>query len=242
MAEELKMLGLTSQEIAVYEALVKQGRSLASEIASTTKLNRSFVYHCLQVLEEKGLVTTVVLNKKQRYTAASPSQLLGLFKENEIKLKEYVTTLTKKEAVQRIDKPDVRVFYGKEGMKTAIEEELSAKELLIIGSTSDFQKNLPFYRPGFHLRRIEKSIPMKVLFYEEDVLYSRETAKMKFSEVRLIPNHLKMPMTFVLFNDITLFAFWAPVPHTIRIKNKETTERFKEYFKMLWSISKPLSS
>jgi len=237
MTEELKMLGLTSQEIAVYESLVQQGSSLASEIASTTRLNRSFVYHCLESLEKKGLVTTAVLNNKQCYTAVSPTRLLGLFKENEIKLKEYVTTLTKKEAVQLSGKPDVQVFYGKEGMKTAIEEELTAKELLIIGSTPDFQKNLPFYRPGFHLRRIEKSIPMKVLFYEEDRAYSKETAKMKLSEVRLMPNHLKMPMTIVLFNDITLLAFWNPIPHTMRIKNKETTERFKEYFNMLWKTA-----
>src|SRR3989338_7067102 len=202
MTKELKILGLTSQEIAVYESLVQQGSSLASEIALVTKLNRSFVYHCLEALERRGLVTRVVANKKQRYSAVNPSQLLGLLKENEIKLKVYVTNLTKKEAVKCTDKPNVQVFYGKEGMKTTIEEELTAKELLVIGSTPDFQKNLPFYRPGFHLRRIEKSIPMKVLFYEEDRAYSKETAKMKLSEVRLMPNYLKMPMTIVLFNDI----------------------------------------
>ncbi|MEK6840930.1 MAG: helix-turn-helix domain-containing protein [Nanoarchaeota archaeon] len=239
MEQEQRILGLTKQELLVYEALIQLGNSLVSDIASYTKLNRSFVYHCLKVLEEKGLVTVKVLNKKQQYDAVNPSRLLGLLKENETKIKSYIIELEKQKRVDQPEKPDIQVFYGNEGMKTAIDEELMARELLVIGSTPDFEKNLPYYRPTFHLRRIERKIPIKVLFYEKDREYGKRTGKMKNSQVKFLSNKLKIPVTIVLFKDITLLAFWNPVPHTIRIKNKDTTESFKEYFQFLWTKAKP---
>lgn len=238
MGQEQRILGLTRQELLVYEALVRLGSALASDVARATKLNRSFVYRCLEVLEERGLVSVHIVNKKQQYTATDPSRLLSLLKENEMSIKKYVDELKKCEVAPLLPKPDIQVFYGKEGMKTAIEEELTAKELLVLGSTSDFEKNLPYYRPGFHLRRIERAIPLKVLFYEQDRAYGKETAKMKYTQVRFISNTLKMPTTIILFNEIALLAFWSPVLHAIRIVNKETTASFKEHFQMLWKQGK----
>src|SRR3989338_477507 len=234
----LKDLGLTDHEVTIFLDLLKSGSSLASEITKRTQLNRSYVYERLQRLMERGLVSVIVKNKKKSFQAASPERLLLILKERELLLKELIPKLLQMqmpvEEAHRIE-----IFSGKEGMKTVIEEELTAKEILVIGSSPTFTEELLYYRPGFHKRRIELKIPMKVIFYEEDRTYGEKTGKMPYAETKFLASEYKAPLTIVLFNDVTLIALWVKPLLAIRIQNEACTEGFRKHFRLLWKIAKP---
>src|SRR3989344_4052052 len=56
--EELRALGLTMYESAVYEALVRHGRSVAKDLSAYSHVPPTAVYPVLQSLMAKGLIIT----------------------------------------------------------------------------------------------------------------------------------------------------------------------------------------
>jgi sugar-specific transcriptional regulator TrmB len=85
MKSALKDLGLTPNEISVYEALIKlKGSSSAGDIIKLSNLHRNIVYDALAHLGSKGLVQEVEKNKKKFFTLKNPSALTQGF-EKQIK-------------------------------------------------------------------------------------------------------------------------------------------------------------
>ena len=63
MEEELLAeFGLTRNEIRVYLTLLKMGSALAGEITEKTGIHRRNIYDSLERLQEKGLVSFVIIN------------------------------------------------------------------------------------------------------------------------------------------------------------------------------------
>jgi len=71
MLEDLRELGLTRQEAAVYAELVSLGPSHARRISERSRLPREDTYRILKHLENKGLVE-VVLDKPSLFVAVEP--------------------------------------------------------------------------------------------------------------------------------------------------------------------------
>lgn len=235
--EMLKGLGLSNSEAEIYSALIELGPSLASAIASKKNLNRAYTYDRLTKLAEKGLVSFIIRNRKKYFQATPPSRLLLILKEKEENIKNLIPKLL---AVQKPSEkaPKVEVFIGKEGMKTVIEDELTGKEIYVLGARSDFAEILKYYRPGFHKRRVKSKIPLKVIYDEKDRKFGEETAKMPFAEVKFLPEGYRSPLTIAIYNNKTVLQLWSETMTAIMTEDEKVTDGFRKYFKLLWKIAK----
>jgi len=75
LLRELEKLGLSDKEAAVYLASLELGPSPVQVISRKAEVNRATTYVMIEVLLQKGLMSTFDKGKKTMYTAEKPERL-----------------------------------------------------------------------------------------------------------------------------------------------------------------------
>lgn len=119
---ELRKLGLTEKEVRVYLAGLELGPSSVQNIAKTAKIARPTVYEIIKKLEDKKLFIEGKEKGKRVFIAQSPEKILALLRiqkrEIEEKEREFIRIIAALEAKYSKEKGEVKIFRGKEGVKT----------------------------------------------------------------------------------------------------------------------------
>ncbi len=234
--------GLTEKEAEVYLALVELGSSSATSIIQRTGLHRAVVYDLLERLIEKGLAGHVIQGRKKFFEATSPNRLIGILKEKEEKIRIILPHLL--ELSQFKEHLDVRIYKGKEGIKTVFEDILRAepREWLSVGSSGETYNLLPAFLDSFHKTRVKKKITSRGLLLTASEAQKRGIAlsKMPLTEIRYLPKSFVTPTVMNVYNDrVTLYSVTKDkIPFIILIENAQLASSFKEYFEWLWKVSK----
>jgi HTH-type transcriptional regulator, sugar sensing transcriptional regulator len=126
IASILKSLGLLESEISTYLAALEKGPSTVIDLAKSSKLSRQATYTAIELLTERGLMSSVVRGKKRFYSAEPPAKLLAYAKRKNAEMHDQVSDLEglipDLELMVGGERPVVRVFEGKEGIKTIIQD------------------------------------------------------------------------------------------------------------------------
>lgn len=77
LSDRLKRFGFSEKEIAVYLAVVEEGRSKPAAVASQADVSTSYVYQVCEHLEDRGLVRVDDHFSPTLVTARSPSEAFG---------------------------------------------------------------------------------------------------------------------------------------------------------------------
>ncbi|GAH58434.1 unnamed protein product, partial [marine sediment metagenome] len=77
----LESIGLTKNQALVYLSLLKLGSTTAQNIIKESGLHRSRVYDSLEMLQQKGLVGSVLKDFKQYFQAVPPKKLMDYLDE-----------------------------------------------------------------------------------------------------------------------------------------------------------------
>ena len=238
----LEEVGLTQKESNVYLALTELGSSSASEIIQKTGSHRAVVYDLLERLIEKGLVGHVIKGRKKFFEATNPERLLEILKEKENKVKSIIPELT--ELSQFKEHLDVKIYKGKEGIKTVFEDIIRNKpgEWLSLGSGGETYQLLTSFLDDFHRRRIKAKIKARGLLLnnKKSKIRGEKLAKMGLTEIRYLPRAFLTPTVINIYGDrCTLYSVTEDkIPFIILIDNKQLTKSFREYFGWLWKLSK----
>ena len=231
MAEDLKQAGLTDNEAKVYLGLLDLGPSLAGQISRKTGLHRRTVYDTTEMLIKKGLVGYIINNNRKLFQAANPNRILEIITEKQNILSPLVASLSEKYNKTK-DKEETNFYKGKEGLKTVFEDQLNAKEILILGASSKAYETLQFYFKWYDKTRKEKKIRSRIIASD------RNFSKIPLSEIKYLPEKYSSPVAVNIYNDKTAIILWAKDPIAIVIKNKEIAIGYKNYFELLWKIAK----
>lgn len=130
------------KEVRVYLAGLELGPDSVQNIAKKTKLARPTAYEIIRRLEIKGLFAETKQRKKRYFVAQAPENILGILRtkkrEIEEKEREFIRIIAALEA--RYSREGVKVFKGKEGLKSLSEiiSFSSTPEIIFINS-----KNIP---------------------------------------------------------------------------------------------------
>jgi len=235
--EALQNLGLTNNEIKVYLALLELGDSLASLISKKTNINRSLTYKILDDLIKKGFVSYVIKENRKYFSASDPRKLIDILKEKEIQIKKILPDLLKiKEPIKTA--PKAEIFAGKNGMKTMLEDVLKTnKKIFILGAKSYFSEKLIYYHPQWHKRRIKQKISMKILFESKETKI-KKIKKIKLVESKFLPKTITSKIMIAIYGNKVAIELWFDYPTTIVVTDTDVAEGFKNYFNLLWELSK----
>lgn len=149
LINELRKIGLSDKEAKVYLAALELGQSSVQDIAKKAGVNRPTTYVILDSLITKGLCSTYTDKaKKTRYIAESPEMIISVLelqkREIDEKQKMINDLMPQLRAVynKQENKPVVRFFEGKDGLRTMVQEQMGSDEKLIrmFFSSDDIRK------------------------------------------------------------------------------------------------------
>lgn len=134
LINELKKIGLSDKESKVYLATLELSQASVQDIARKAGVNRPTTYVILDSLIKKGLASTYAAkDKKVHYVAESPEMLINALELQKTEIKEKQKMINDLMPQLRAiynsqeNKPVVRFFEGKEGLRTMVQEQMSSK-------------------------------------------------------------------------------------------------------------------
>ncbi len=236
MQKSIEELGLTEAESKVYISLLRKGSSLAGAITKETGIHRRTIYDILYRLRSKGLVSNIVINNKRYFEAVNPDRLLELIKEREDNIKKVLPELKDLYKVSK-EKKEVVFFKGKQSIKTVFDDQIKEnKEILFIGKGVEVNEIVKFYFPRFDSKRLEKSIPIKMIF-DEAAKDITAIHKIPLAEIKYLQKWNESTMSTYIYGNNVSIVVWIEEPIAILIRQKEVADGFRNYFNIIWDLA-----
>lgn len=131
----LRSIGFLESEIATYLASLHQGPSTVLELTKYTGLSRQATYVVIDGLTERGIMSSVMRGKKKYYVAEDPDKLLSYAQRKETEMKDRLADLEHMLPELKLkvggEKPIVKLFEGKDGYRTVVEDIIASKSKTI---------------------------------------------------------------------------------------------------------------
>lgn len=238
--QALKSLGLNDNEIIIYSELLTIWSSIASTIASRTKINKSTVRYICQGLEKKGLIFAIKKDETFVYTAESPRRLNSLLEEDKRKLREKEKYINESiEYFERVKNektilPKVSFFQWKEWLIKLYEKILDFRQPI-----DSFEDNwemydfFPDFVDYFIAERIKRKIYNRVICPSKNPI--NQESKEALRSVKNI-NEKLFPFTWdikICANHVSIMSFKENNSVAISITDAEIANNFRILFEYL---------
>jgi sugar-specific transcriptional regulator TrmB len=236
--KELTHLGLSEKEAKVYLSALELGKSSVQKIASKAEVNRATTYVVIEALVKKGLMSSIEENKKQYFYAEPPEKLRMLFESMETEIVRKLDYLDKMlpelKALHQTqkEKPFVRYFEGKEGIRAMSEEFFLDKNvgearmvcclsLLLDALAKDEHSGLKAAMPDKRVRVILNS--------------ERKSSNAINHDSRTVPvKNFPITSDIIFFKNKVGIAGQEGKIAGLIIENKEICSTFKTLFDLAW--------
>lgn len=122
----LHSLGFVDSETNTYIASLEYGPGTVIDLTKLTKLSRQATYVAIETLTKHGLMSSVLKGKKKYYVSEDPDKLLAYAERRQQEMKEKLGDLSRILPELKLkahgERPVVRLFEGKEGIRAIMEE------------------------------------------------------------------------------------------------------------------------
>ncbi len=240
----LEYAGLSEKEAEIYLALLTADISSAIEISRKTALKKSIVYIVLESLVKKGLVREVTIGKRVNYEAESPDVLKMFIQEKRNKFEEEAkrieTVISELKSLEKNlgDKPEVRFYEGRDAVKNAIDEYVSAEDF---SSGKDYGiYSYDLMKQIFSVqdiatidqKRIERNVVFKAIYTgAETVIEGGNNQEL----IKIDQERFPILSDIGIFNDEVRMHTLGKKPYGILIKNKEIATTLKSLIEYIFA-------
>lgn len=232
----LRDFGLTDNEATTYLVLLGLGSATASEITKKTQIHRINIYDILERLQEKGLVSFIMIGKRKSYEACNPEKILEIEERRRKSIKKIIPELTAARALSK-GPSEATIYKEKAGIKTVLDEITKTKEnIYLFASGGGFKEHFGEYYEIWHERVRRSKAKMKVLISRK---FKTPVKNLKLSDYRYLPSEFVFPSTTVVYGNKLVIGMWSAHSIAILIRSKEIADSYKNFFKILWRYSKP---
>lgn len=233
----LRSIGLSRNEIIIYLDLIKSGKSSALDISKRTMIHRSNTYDSLEKLLEKGVIDLSIEEDKKFFFPVEPEDLLDYLKQKEKEIEKlipYLQEISKWKEEKRIS----TISEGANSAKNIINHLLDFKDnIYLIGMSKKIEYSIEGFFKEFNRRRVKKRIHLKTIYDVDALKYLKCLAGMDYTEARYFPLQESRVTTFIIHNKIVITSWNTPVI-TIIVKDHQIAKTYKNYFDIIWNISK----
>lgn len=243
LLNELRHLGLSDKEAAVYLASLELGPAPVQDISHKSKINRATTYVMIESLTGRGLMSTFIRGKKRHYAPESPDRLVSILrlqqKELEEKEKEFEKTLPMLFALYNAEgaKPQIRYLEGPQGLTTVRQtfERMDGEFLQIVAFdevllSTDLEQGRTSY---INSLKNEKT-PHRILAVMHDPNPDL-VPEIGVGEWRIVPA-AELPIhgdITVRGNHVFLFSYRSAILAVI-IVSKEIADSIRALFNLAW--------
>lgn len=247
----LEQLGLAEKEAAVYIALLQLGQAPVQTIARKSGIVRPTAYVILDSLIQKGLCRKGLIGKKTVFIASPPEDLDILIKKRErdaheqrLRLHHLLPELRALYSLSE-ERPSIRLFEGKEGLKNLQREFVEISNEPIIGIDS--------------LDAMEDLFPRESKEFEDDIRNIRIKAKIKSRNIYVSSrgNHItaeddkkalresrfmsqeKLPISasFAIHGPLLSIVSFRKKIIGVLVEHADIANSAKAIFEQLWTVA-----
>lgn len=246
---ELKKLGLKDKEAAVYLACLELGSAPVQQIGRKAKVVHATTYVILEQLMKMGLVTRFDQGKKTMFSPEPPHQLLRLLEkeqeqiqERQEELKGILPELNMLLKTSGNERPSVRYFEGKEGLR-AIRQEIvmyvKPGDMIYNFTPSDYLNSIfPTEEEVYYQQRVAKRIHSKTIFTTSSEQVRKKLLSESYtqlSERRYVPP-TEFPATsgMTIFGDRIAIGTFTGKLMGVVIESKSMADMMKAMFQLSW--------
>jgi len=247
--QELKKIGLSDKEAKIYLTSLSRGPETAPNLAKVANIVRPTAYVIIASLIKKGLMSSYDQEKTTYFLAEAPEHLLTLIRmqKNEIDEKEreisrLIPELTKL-ANPKGEKPRVRVFEGKQGLKAVIENILKSKTKQIYSFVPADQL-FALFPPKEHAEsmanpRVQKKIKAKIIYTSKKgrIYPAKDQANLREA---LYIDEKKFPFNCgidVYDGNVAFYSYRGKIMGVL-IENEDMAKTMKTIFEIIWASAR----
>ncbi len=235
-------VGIPKMQTLVYLDLLKNKDSTATQISKRTKMHRANVYDTLTKLKEKNLVYLTNKDGKQIFVALSTDLLINEEKDKLENLKSAMNYI--KTTYVSGQTPRVYSLEGLNAVKSILFGLLEKQSEVWIYGLAENENIINVLNDrllhSFHIERIKKHIPLKLLFYKLPHEEIKTLSNLKFTEARLLPKTQQSKtsqITQIVCNNSVYITLWIDPVHTIVIENELIAKEYLDLYNILWEYS-----
>jgi predicted DNA-binding transcriptional regulator len=244
--KNLKELGLSDGQIAVYGAVLELGISTINKIQEKTGIERRNIYDILNKLIEKGMISYTVEKGKRTYQCTHPNKILEEIEVKEKALCGLKNTIPEITALFDVSKPEIRaeVFRGNEAIKALLTEALTYDCTYWIGGNSFEQyKTVPKGLMTWFAHWMDKRAKQKHLMhdlvsygtylvgYEPGNVKKHKQLSYKYCQ---LPSMMYVPMVVVIFGNTVAQIIWDKQSFAFVLESEKVRKSYMKYFMHFW--------
>lgn len=245
LVRELVNLGLSEKEAAVYLALLEISPASVQDVAQTAGVNRATAYLLVDSLTKRGVVSRTTKGKKELCVAEPPERLITLLRlqrqELEEKERELRAALPLFEAIHnsKREKPQIRYFEGRDGLRAARELFLTVEgEYIQIVPLDDAESvtELLAERTDHYRQLHADRIPLRSLIVMEEPdtkrLLSVPHAEMRVISATEFPIHAEVTVR----GNLIIFFSFKPLLSVV-VANDQFADTLRALFVLAWKAA-----
>lgn len=237
---DLAQFGLSEKEARVYLASLALGPATATQISQKAGVNRATTYVELEALMNAGLMSTYEKGKTTLFSAESPEVLKRILEKraDDAKLgilsleKLLPTLLTLYDYAE--EKPKVRFFEGKEGLRTMQEDFLKTKDKNI-EEISNLDEVVTVFTEAESRRYREARLRKKI---HARILYTRAapvTHTIPLTTARFIPRDtFPISSHIILYDNKVAIATLSKKLIGVIIEDTAIAHTMESVFELAW--------
>lgn len=243
LEKDLQEIGLNEKEAKIYLASLELGQSVVQDIAKKAGVNRATTYFVIETLMKMGLMSSFHKGKKQYFVAADPDRLIEILEQEKNTIEKRKSSLKKLlPQLQSInnkqkDRPVVKYYEGKEGIKTMVSEILkAAKGEVDMAYSVDALNKLFTEEDKIEWRkvRIKRNLYTKAIYtYKDGILQN-----IPKSDSRKVPFD-KFPITcdIAVYDEKVRIADLSKRLIGVIIEDKEIARSMKAVLDLAWEAA-----
>lgn len=251
--ETLQKLGLAENEALLYSLMVKYPRSTVQQLQTRTPFPRTMLYHVLDQLIKKNLVSTTKDSWRTTYIAENPARLYDILAQRQQEFHEQTQTV--RELIPELkqayllagSRPDVRVLDGIKGYGKALEDILATRPSTVYRyrpETTQKRSGIET-REAFEGKRIRKKIVAHELLFDSRSARTELSTRAydDYTQFRVITAQLQpFQADLTLYSGKLLYITYSnsePTATIIEDKNLFTMQQ--QLFALLWATGKDIT-
>ena len=239
---------ITKKEERVLGALYKLGDSPISKIAKETLLNRTALYHTIEELLKKGLVTKITKESGAYFQPISLADYKTWAKRQIEDVSIQTEYLENWLSTQKKELPtlhsDIKYFEGIEGVKNLYADSWRDNKDKTIYAITDYDKAYKtlndYFEKEYFPDRVSHGVSVRSLL-PKSISGKKDLSRAKelMREMRFLNIFKDLGIEINIYGSkISIITFDEKKPSGVIIKNEIIAKAFKDIFKYLWGTTK----
>lgn len=239
---------ITKKEERVLGALYRLGDSPISKIARETLLNRTALYHTIEELIKKGLVTKITKESGAYFQPISLTEYKAWAKRQIELLSDQTLQLENWLSSQKKELPtlhsDIKYFEGIEGVKNLYADSWRDNKDKTIYAITDYDKAYKtlndYFEKEYFPDRVSHGVSVKSLL-PKSVSGKRDVSRAKelMREMKYLNIFKDLGIEINVYGSkVSIVTFDEKKPSGVIIKNEIIAKAFKDIFQYLWVVTK----